>query len=1561
MTSSVTRVTFFLLFLLIGKILVAQPSLHVFNIDPSDYPVVRGEFYAYDEDRTLIRDLTVDDMTVDENLTSVPILSITCPEPQTPPDISAVLAIDISGSMNERLKGQIRTRLDVVKEAANLWVETMRYEPSACAITSFNNLSYVNQHFSYDKARLSAAINSLRADGGTSYDMAMMGWPAGGLVMARAGAYKRVLVFLTDGMGDFADDQRVIDYALQNNIEVYCLAFGMQAPDILRRLSRETGGLYFEFLEEPDKIKAIYKVILERVQGEPPCKIEWLSKGDCFNKTNYRIASFGIPQLNVGDVGYYYVENQTTKFPSIAPSHLLFGAVPPGLEYRLQTEIKAVGGEITVRDIVGTNPLFSVVELEGNPNFLPKKLQQDEKLTLTIRYSPQDTSVVSGEFTILTDACEDPVLYCAGGYRNPQENDLHLVHPDGGEVFIAGSDTVIRWDGVLPTDPVSIEYSIDGGTTWDTVAKDVTGLSYPWHVPNTPSNTCLARVKQQLPNTHISVLPHTFPVVDVAFMPDGRQVVTLEENGQVNVWDGLKGKVVLRTSGASRASQLAVSPDGRLAAVGNAIDRSMVLWDLNTGELLDVYPNSYVNGEWFGNGTKGIIAFLPDSRRIISVATSVRQDSILQIRDVTTGTIVREIQDGRLFYRYGTFSPDGAHFAIAGKGGLIQIWDSELTTVEKEWYDPIGDIQMVAFSYDSKELVTATTSHTVTTWDLQGGVLHRFYLPNIPLYDLDYDSPDRNVLISSQEATLRSTRFGTIQRTFPGHLDRINASDINGQGTLIVTASQDKTARVWVNEEIEVEADQSDSLWAIVIPTAVSIDVDFGKRQVGVRKDSVVDGYIRNTGRAPIHITDMKVIGPYASDFAILSGNTDFVLAPDEGRNIELGFTPGNPGLRYATMRIITQADTLFQDLRGIGVVPSLKIVGLVGNLIDFGKVPVNREKDSVAIGLNVGTAPLTIDSISLVGPHPDQFLLLPGPVQMVLQPGDSIKVPVGFLPTDTGLFNGVIKLHYADITSPALVQLFGIGIRQNSPAIETWPEVSFSQQLCQSNPDSVLLPIWNPGEAPLRIEEILLDGDPSFGLDPVSLPLTLPVGDTTFVLLRFNPGTPGRKTGTLRIKSNGSNGEELDLPVEGEFRQVLISLDRDEIDLGDLCPGELVTIRLEGKNSGGTTAFVREDISLTDSSIGELVVDRGMEKIEPDSTTIASYLFSAAQVEGVVEGTITIIDTVCGGRIDVRLHGRVRGPEIYALPVGLICGGEEVLLRAEGGERYEWSSKGETLCSDCPDGVVVTPEQTTLYYVTGYDARGCSGVDSVLVQVRERPDTLIGTIGRAYRAKPGDTVELSAQLLTSPPLWTGITEIGMEFRYDPSVLRLNPNNFAVPGRGTLLDGWNVYLAKEEPGLVELIYRSTTGMPLQGTGDLFRIRGEIYLANVIGTEIEWRLTTPAGCLMFETSNGYVAVDSICGLNYRLFEVGEAKYRLLAPYPNPVVEGELRIDFSLGLNGPTRIELIDLAGNAREVLSGHLEAGEYQARVMTTEMEAGFYFLRIESGDWNQVRKIRVLK
>jgi lipoprotein NlpI len=105
-----------------------------------------------------------------------------------------------------------------------------------------------------------------------------------------------------------------------------------------------------------------------------------------------------------------------------------------------------------------------------------------------------------------------------------------LIYPNGGEILYSGTNQVITWDAATFSTNVKIEFSLDGGNTWNLIVASAgnTGLRN-WTVPNESSTTCLVRVS--------SVTGIYVEDVSDAFFTIKPAVRIITPNGDPNVSD----------------------------------------------------------------------------------------------------------------------------------------------------------------------------------------------------------------------------------------------------------------------------------------------------------------------------------------------------------------------------------------------------------------------------------------------------------------------------------------------------------------------------------------------------------------------------------------------------------------------------------------------------------------------------------------------------------------------------------------------------------------------------------------------------------------------------------------------------------------------------------------------------------------------------------------------------------------------------------------------------------------------------------------------------------------
>jgi WD40 repeat protein len=233
--------------------------------------------------------------------------------------------------------------------------------------------------------------------------------------------------------------------------------------------------------------------------------------------------------------------------------------------------------------------------------------------------------------------------------------DIPLITSDlsgGGSILLGGSGEQIRtWDATTGRELSNVN---DGVALRGSPHISDTGALLA--IPMPEGNTVEIRDSE---GSVRAIIRADAAVSTAELDPAGRQVVTADENGQVDVWN-IDGTHRASLRGHTNTVVSAAFRDDGGAVVTAALDRTVRVWDTATGRSIDSFehPDEVLMARFDRSGT-----------RVVSACG----DKLARIWDLHTGEA--RAYEHRSLVTAVDFSRDGMLIAGASQVGSVRVWD----------------------------------------------------------------------------------------------------------------------------------------------------------------------------------------------------------------------------------------------------------------------------------------------------------------------------------------------------------------------------------------------------------------------------------------------------------------------------------------------------------------------------------------------------------------------------------------------------------------------------------------------------------------------------------------------------------------------------------------------------------------------------------------------------------------------------------------------------------------------------------------------------------------------
>jgi len=278
---------------------------------------------------------------------------------------------------------------------------------------------------------------------------------------------------------------------------------------------------------------------------------------------------------------------------------------------------------------------------------------------------------------------------------------------------------------------------------------------------------------------------------------------------------------------------------------------------------------------------------------------------------------------------------------------------------------------------------------------------------------------------------------------------------------------------------------------------------------------------VTNFGGATLEITRIAITGTNASDFVIESSTCGTTLAAGDDCSLALGFNPGQPGLKSASLYIADNAPGSPQLIPLLGTAGT-PVVSFSSNSVGLGSSLVGSTATGQSVTVtNTGPVPLIFASVAIGGANASDFTETNTCTPSVAA-GANCTIMVGFTPSAVGARTAAITLTDNAADSPETITLTGSGV---APAVTLAPtSLTFASQATGSTSAAQAITLTNSGNAALTIASISASGDFA---ETQTCGSSLAAGANCKISVTFIPTSVGSRNGAISITDNATGSPQ--------------------------------------------------------------------------------------------------------------------------------------------------------------------------------------------------------------------------------------------------------------------------------------------------------------------------------------------------------------------------------------------------------------------------------------------------
>ena len=1533
---------------LAGTSVLAQ-TINVYGVNTSAFPKITADYVAFDGTGVPITDLTAADFSIVEtpqggtpvNLTAS--LTHSCVAQNTDPEASIVIILDRSQSMSEIVDG--KQRWETAKDAVRAFVNRIKFigETRVSLVSFAGNYVVINEWVSSAQPILDSLVN-LKWQTVTNYELPFDA-PSNifELFKKRPANIPKYCFFLTDGHPNPAIGNE-IKFVNDNTQKLQAQGIRFFSVTIketfthwtLESLARATGGK--AVVTDEKGIIDLFSYLALETQVTKVCQISWIAPYTCNEQGQNRTAVITMKRgANPTATAQYLAPPKSVAKVDVSDPVLFCGDPPQSNASYANVTITAQNATFaaTAFNIVPAT-YFKVVDWNyplNQPNFTPFNLAPNAKRVIRVQFTQGPTQAFrQAQLSFAGSPCP-PNITLVGG-----TGLILLQSPIGGELFSTCDTVTIKWAGVLPTQPVTLEYSEDNGTTWKSISAAATGLVYKWLPPRagtayrvrvSVSPTAQYQWAKQLGGAGAET------ATSVAVQPNGLKIFAS------GYFDG-PTKI-----GAATSANMAGNTDGYLAEFDSdgTITNTMLLTGTASnderviGVVTDNQGNYYVAG-YTSSPTATFGGF------------SVTPRAPLDTRNMFVFK----------------FAPDGSlAWSNISKGSATQGSWASCTDIGIR-YDASNNPEVVIVGQFNKYIeVGVNRGGTIERGGPAAAGNRNYYV----VYDVGgYPRITINAAAPTAGVTYKSKR-ATDAMNFVYDTD--SYSGPKSFTPPAITLPNLGLTDVFVSKNGSTPASSAAS------PTSFTVQapqLSFVEAKIIFTPDTPIGGVpgsatatLTNTGSFPVTIQAINIVGVNAADFRRTSTDLNQRILPGKTLQLEIAFTPSATGVRTALMEVIGNCNATAQVLLEGNAIAGCDLENSA--TVNLGKFVLGQgTTQQISCALKNTGVLVVSGKMSIVSKDNDLELLTP--LDFVIKPDSCLNLSIDIKAQSAGIKQMTIAFGLPAVCG---TQTGTITVEIVEPRVAI-DSVDFGRVRVQTPVNDTIV-VTNLNNDPAVITAFSLSNptDPHFVIT-LPAPQTLPPGASIKIPVVYTPRTRGAHSvnvlGTVQGQAAQLVGEAKGFGFLPAIKAEGYTFNAWTAGATSPETGKVVITNMDNESplhiervdfESATTTFAwvgaQPPIPATIQPGGFIELPVSFTPAVVGMNTIRVCVTHDAKPG---PGPVPPYDEECVVVSGVGLDQSDLPPVIF--PRTLICAMRtDSFTIVNPSNQYPLNVLAPTSTGDASAFII---DQTTDFQIPP------SG--SKVIRITFQPSAVgltAATFSFANDQSLKLNVSVSGEGITTPvdfrfnnivsgtsgqtistPVVVNYnvadfgnampTEFTLTFTHDPDYVRFN--SFKAPS----MAGWTFTPTINRGNVVVLA--QSTGAPLT-VGSFVTPAFDIYLNADSSLPVTMAVTTPLSCLIPSGDAGSIEMNQICFTAGRLITIGTEQFSMKSPQSNPVRD-RLAVEYSTGFSIATTFQIVDAVGNiVSEHVTPVVPSGVYLLDVSTERLANGVYFLRMNSGPY----------